>query len=154
MIKYIKKLIRNNRAKRIHQIEPYKLFTEKCTKELKIISSFEEDDYCIKIGGYNNQSETVICPLDGTIVVDYYNNIITIDHGYFFINGKIKRVMTEYWNLEEILIETNKDKKVTAGEELGRMGRNFMDGYYLEFRLFIDYESVDPVPFFEASYNE
>ena len=66
MIKYIKKLIRNNKVKRIQQIEPYKLFTEKCTKELKIISSFEEDDYCIKIGGYNNQSETVICPLDGT----------------------------------------------------------------------------------------
>lgn len=159
MIKNLKKLIQRYGTKTRGlepDIIPCPLFEEKFLDEFIYISKYSAESGSTIFRTSN--TDVVISPLDGLLIVNKEDHSISIDHGHFYINGKITRVMTEYKNID-LLLAHNTSKKlelnkllgciaVKAGDEIGLMG----DGN-LEFTLYFDFLSIDPEPFIELSFK-
>lgn len=151
MIKFLKNLLLKEEVKE-KEIEPCKLFEKEILHNMEVIYRFTDGD-CIKI---MSNKKDVICPLDGLLIDDKDTGYLIIDHGHFYIDNEMRRVMTEYHNVENIINKKQNTintligcKFVFAGDILGNIKENEL----LEFRLLIDHKEVDPEPFFDVSYK-
>jgi murein DD-endopeptidase MepM/ murein hydrolase activator NlpD len=93
-----------------------------------------------------HMGEPIYAAADGVVVRAGWNggygNYVEIDHG--------AGITTRYGHMSKILVK--KGEKVTRGEQVGKMGSTGRStGSHLHYEVRVDGQSVNPMPFLEAS---
>ena len=137
-----------------YKVNPSGIFRAKITKEL----DYEPDSY--KMNGSLKLKckcgDVLYTPLDGILVYNPGQGIISIEHGHLFFDNKIRRVRTEYKNIKYMRMRENRgvDKifeciRIKEGQSFAAV---VDEETVIEIKLFIDNVSVDPEPFILESY--